>query len=205
MNLRLAIAVGLLLSLPLCAASVVTPPCVPGTLADYIALGARGCEIGGTVFANFGYAIVVNNVPVPPANQILVTPLAMPAEAILAFSANWAAAAGETQESVISYTIMPNPAATAGRAGTLILQLGPAKVNGIIGSATVQESTNVGNLTVYLQCNEVCSEKALAQLLFSPVTELKVSDNVTIVGGDKGASLSSFNASIQLCQQVCPL
>src|SRR5580692_4501859 len=54
MRLTLNLAAATLFTFGLLTAA--PPPCVTGTLASYVALGANGCAFGRTVFANFGYA-----------------------------------------------------------------------------------------------------------------------------------------------------
>ncbi len=199
MKIKLAIAVGLLLSLPLIAS--VTTPCVPGTLASYIALGARGCSIGNVTFANFSYPVSTANT-IPP-NEILVTPVPVVFNPGLAFSAPWQAAAGQIQTSTIDYTVSFNSLTPIAASGLLKLVLGTAKISGIIGSAEVDETAIEGNmvdmLSVYEKCTEVCTIKTSDQLAFAPAAILRVSDKVTITGGNAGASLSGFTAYFISC------
>lgn len=65
-------------------------PCLPGTLSDYVALGASGCTIGSTAFADF----TVEPFPGPATDldpgTILLTPIA----GGFALSADEAVAAG---------------------------------------------------------------------------------------------------------------
>ena len=50
-----------------------TPLCVTDTLANYIALGAGGCQVGGLTVVNFGYSYVSGDVSISDAD-ITVTP-----------------------------------------------------------------------------------------------------------------------------------
>lgn len=174
-------------------------PCVKGTLASYIALGARGCSIGGTTFASFSYsspstAIRPEQILVVPPSQISPGPRPVPG---FTFQAPWLAKAGQTLTSVIGYTAAPNMWAvdSAGPlpAGLLTLNLGAAQVFDIFGSVLVQEETSIGTLSVYQRCTEVCTIKESDQLVYSPIKALKVVDTVTVAGGNGGASLSSFS------------
>src|ERR1035441_8988393 len=151
------------------------PLCVKGTLASYIALGAGGCMFNSALYRNFTYAAPVTN-PITPA-QILVTPAVLPMasapfqglnfSALASTAALWSAPAGQTRVSIIGYNVVPFPpqGEPATLAADLTLDLGTAKINGIIGSVTVtQQSTSssgasTAHLEVYETCNEVCSIK----------------------------------------------
>ena len=67
------------------------PMCKQGTLASYIALGASGCILGVTVYANFAFSTNASwGAAKITANQISVVPgLGMPAAGSLTFSAPW--------------------------------------------------------------------------------------------------------------------
>jgi hypothetical protein len=173
--------------------------CVNGTLADYIALGAQGCTFNGDVFANFTYAAGASGGGATiTADQILVTPLVIvPLGASLNFSAPWSVDQGQTQESVIRYTIVPPPDGTT--LSGLQLRLGTALVGGIIGAAAVHELTNLGNLAVFNRCTEVCQEKTNDSLAFDPVSVVLVTHRVRLLGGTGGASLDGFEAVLNRC------
>lgn len=199
MKIKLAIAAGLLLSLPLFAS--VKTPCVKGTLASYIALGAGGCSIGNVTFANFSYPTSTTNTI--PANEIVVTPLAIVFDPGLTFTAPWAAASGQSESSMIGYTVSFNSLTPLATSGLLKLLLGTAKISNIIGSVEVDETATEGNvadmLSVYEKCTEVCTIKSSDQLAFSPVNTLHVTDKVTITGGNGGASLSGYTVYFVSC------
>jgi len=177
--------------------------CVAGSLATYIELGAEGCEFNDAVFANFSYSGAASGTP----DQILVIPvpagpIVVPYSPGLNFSARWQAARGQTAVSVIHYTVTPVlPTATAIQSGRLALQLGQAQIFGIIGSVSVQESTNVGTLAVGENCADVCGIRRSDSLEFSPLKQLQVTDTVTLNGGLNGASLNSFAADYNFCPQ----
>ena len=197
MKLNLLAALACLLA---CGSVSAAPTaCVNGTLADYIALGAQGCTFNGDVFANFTYAAGASGGGATiTADQILVTPLVIvPLGASLNFSAPWSADQGQTQESVIRYTIVPPPSGTV--PFQLQLRLGPARVGGITGAAVVDEVTNVGNLTVLLRCIEVCREKTNDSLDFDPVSVVLVTYRVRLSGGTRGVSLNGFGAALDRC------
>ena len=92
---------GFLSLVPILAAGPL--PCIPGTLASYIALGVSGCAVGTIEFVNFGYTTKAGGgAPEITPDQIRVTPvMVVPDAASLAFSATWQGAAGQSQESLI--------------------------------------------------------------------------------------------------------
>ncbi len=194
MNARALTVLACVLSAPVFAAG----PCVQGTLADYIALGADGCTQLGVTFANFGFT-ATSTQSIPP-NQIQVTPVsAIPLAPGFVFSAPWKANPGQAIQSLISYSVTPPVPSSTTAQGQLSLSLGPAGVGGIIGGVGVTEDTNVGSLTVFERCADVCGIDPSAQLLFKPIQPLQVVDRVNISGGRGGASLSSFSVSYNFC------
>jgi hypothetical protein len=170
-------------------------PCVPGTLARYIALGATGCTAGTVTFANFAYT-AKGNVPHMPPSQIQVsTTFAIPSTAVLSFSAMWGVSLAQGQTSIIQYTV----AGHATSSGELTLELGMHQA-GEGGSIVVAETANAGNLQVYEKCEANCRSVTSAVLPFMPTTAaLQVTDNVTLSSGNGDFSLSSFTASFNLC------
>jgi hypothetical protein len=152
------------------AQTVAPPPeCVKGTLASYIALGAKGCAFDNAVYSNFTYStpVVSGSTTTITAAAVLVTPDLLPtatlspglnfsATSATATPASWSVAAGKTAEFVIGYLVTPPaivcgcPAEPAGgtcvcppiavTSAPLTLDLGASKVPGIIGSVTVQEN-----------------------------------------------------------------
>jgi hypothetical protein len=121
----------------------------------------------------------------------------VPETARFSFSANWHVASGQGQDSVIAYTAaLPcDDTATA----ELDLTLGLAQVEGIIGDVIVHESTNVGDLSIFERCTELCQSKTSDMRQFQPVRVLLVSDHVSLTGGSGGASLMDFVAALNLC------
>jgi hypothetical protein len=196
----IAAACFLLTSVPLFASP---GPCVQGTLASYIALGATGCTFERSVFANFAYPLPPAPVPGVTAEQVIVTPIPGPIVAGyflgLNFSANWRAGAGELLHAVISYTVTPPPPVSTNSTGTIKLDLGQVQISGIIGSVNVTQETNVGNLSVFENCTEVCTFKQTDQLSFSPIRPLQVTNVLTLSGGSNGVLLKRFAANYDLC------
>jgi hypothetical protein len=194
MRLSLILSIGFLM---LCQVLSAAPMCMTGTLQSYIDLGAGGCTFAGATFAHFTYAPA--STTGVPADKITVMPTATPGSPMLTFSSTeWHVPAGQTQDSTIKYTVSLPPSATS--SDILRLQLGTAKVFGIIGSVTVNETTNVGDLSVFLRCADVCSEKTSDQLTFTPTAlVLTVSDELTLTGGNGGAALDKFTATFDFC------
>lgn len=197
MRLTVKIAAGCLLTCGLLSAN--PPICVSGTLASYMALGAGGCTFGGVTFANFTHAAKASGgAPVIKADQITVVPvLVIPETAQFTFSAPWSVANTQSQVSVIRYTAVLPCGDTA--PAELNLSLGPAQVGGIVGSASVQETTNVGNLSVFETCAEVCQTKSSDRLQFKPVSVLLITEVVRLTGGTGGAWLHQFSAALNRC------
>lgn len=183
-----------------------TPNCVKGTLASYIALGAGGCMFNSALYRDFTYAAPVSNTITPA--EIIVTPASLPISTApfqgLNFAAPWSAAAGLTQVSIIGYNVVPFPPQDepAPLSAELTLDLGTAKISGIIGSVTVtQQSTSSPasaaspyNLEVDEICEEVCSIRQTDSVAVSPLTTLQTTLTVTLTGGSGGVSLNNFAA-----------
>ena len=201
MILKLNIAAGSLLVCGLLSAA--SPPCFTETLASYITLGAEGCTFDGNVFANFTYsAKSTGGASIIRADQITVVPMFLAPETTrFIFSAHWSVSSGQSQDSVIGYTVVLPCGDT--RTAQLDVALGSTHIGGIIGSATVDESTNVGKLSVFDRCTEVCQTKTNDSLNFKPVSVLLVADHVSLKGGNGGASLKEFTAQLNLCY-LCP-
>lgn len=201
MRLTINITTGCILACGLLSAA--PPPCITGTLASYIALGAEGCTFDGNVFANFTYSANASGgaSKITPEEITLAPALFAPETTKLDFSAPWSVGADQTQESVISYTVVPPSTDT--HPAQLDLTLGAVHIGGVIGGVTVKESTNVGTLNVYDRCTEVCQTKANGSLKFNPVSVLLIADHVSINGATGGASLKDFAAEVNLCY-LCP-
>jgi hypothetical protein len=199
----LAAAIGLLVSASTFAQEI-GPACVKGTLASYIALGAEGCMFNGALYRNFTYAAPVLNTLGPA--EIIVTPAVLPEATApfqgLNFSAPWSAAAGKSQVTIIGYNVVPFPpeAEPAPLSANLTLDLGTAKVSGIIGSVSVTQhstsspvsTTSTASLEVYETCEDACTIKQSDSVTVKPLTTLQTTLTVTLTGGNDGVSLKNF-------------
>jgi hypothetical protein len=148
--------------------------------------------VDGNTFANFTYsARASGGAALITADQIHLKPLFIaPETAQFNYSGPWKAGTGQTQDSIISYTVaLPSGNTTTEQ---LNLILGSARVRANDGRVTVRESTSVGNLSVSIR-------KTVDSIAFSPVTMLKVMDHVSL----SAASLSGFDSSLNRCD-LCP-
>jgi hypothetical protein len=183
-----------------CGLLSATPPtCVAGTLASYIALGAGGCTSAGVTFANFSYtAAAGGGAPTIRANQITVKPLFIVPEAMrFNFQAPWSVGERQSQDSIITYTAVLPCGDT--RTAEADLNLGAAQFGGIIGSVIVNETTNVGKLSVFVRCLENCQSKESDQHEFNPVSVVLITDHVSLLGGNGGARMNEFSAGMNRC------
>ena len=103
--------------------------CVPGTLADYVSLGAAGCDISGTIFSKF--EIVPGQAAATPiaANAVQVTPGGTALSPLLLFTYNQTANAAELLESIFRFNV------TAGLADATI-QLNDPSIQGEFATIT---------------------------------------------------------------------
>lgn len=111
--------------------------------------------------------------------------------------APWGVSGGQSQESTIQYTVVLPCGDT--QPAELDLTLGTSRVGGIIGSVVVHESTNVGTLSVFDRCTQVCQIQASNTLPFQPVSVVLVTDYVTLIDGTGGASLNDLKAIFNWC------
>jgi hypothetical protein len=182
------------------------PQCKKGTLASYISLGANGCTFANVTYANFKYsASAQGGASIIQANQITVLPtLVVPATGRFKFSAPWSVGTAQSQGSKITYTTVLPCGDTA--PAELDLVLGTAELGGI-GSVTVNETTNVGKLSVFETCNEItCQPQPQASLQFAPPTGkvVLITNDVSLAGQLGGASLNEFDSAVNWCR-VCPV
>ena len=101
--------VGLIFAAWLGAAQLVSAaPCVPGTLASYIALGAGGCTIGSSVLANFTQGSALNGAVNIPLAGLDVFPAGGAANPGIVVTGNISAGNGQVFSALINYTITGN-------------------------------------------------------------------------------------------------
>ncbi|MGD0095680.1 MAG: hypothetical protein ABSB60_04255 [Terracidiphilus sp.] len=204
MKTRIALATVFTLLLASFSFAQATPNCVTGTLASYIALGSGGCMFDSALYRDFTYTAATTNGVTP--KDITVTPLLLPVAGLypgLNFSANWTVAAGQSEQSVIGYNVVPFPpeASPVPTGAVLTLDLGPSQVLGIIGSVTVKETVASATATstsipleVYDICADACSIKQTDSVTITPIAPLQTTIVVSLSGGTGGAFLKSFAA-----------
>ena len=199
MNKLLLSAVTLAL-LPISASAA---PCMPGTLASYIAMGSAGCELGSLQVMDFTYeAAAGGGAAKITADQIAVKPLMVPVGTYaLEFAAPWSVEAGQQQRSNITYHVISSNTSLP------IQQLrltGNGFNAGTLGEVIVDEAfatpTAAQILKVYLRCTEVCSSQTLYEVYLSPPAGgLGVADQVGLESGQGTASMTSFTDWFVVC------
>jgi hypothetical protein len=202
----LTAAIGLLISAPTFAQEFA--PCVKGTLASYIALGASGCMFNSALYRNFTYAAAVSNTVTPA--EIIITPAILPMATApfqgLNFSAPWSAGAGGSQVSIIGYNVVPFPpgAEPAPLSADLTLDLGTVTISGVIGSVSVTQhsttspaisATGSADLEVFETCADACTIRQSDSVSVSPISTLQTTLTVTLTGGNEGVALHNFAAN----------
>ena len=170
-------------------------PCVPGTLANYIALGAGGCSVGGTTFFDFSANSLLQGATPIAAADIAVNPLA---SAIgLAFGFNVNAGAGDLFDVLIGYGV------NGGSFETNSLYMTGSSVTPD-GAITAIEDKCIGGTYAGNDPSTACSGTALfpplivfdigvlADLsetaLFAPSSFFDVFTEITIDGGLSGSA-----------------
>ena len=83
------------------------PQCLEATMADYVALGAEGCQIGDKIFSNFTYTgSSGGGASAVLAAGLSVVPYFTPLNPGFMFSGAWLVLTGETQDSHITYQVV---------------------------------------------------------------------------------------------------
>jgi len=174
--------------------------CVTNTYDNYV---GNSCTITtnppGDVktFSNFSYSTSGTN-PMPD-NQITVTPSGQPYTAALLFNAPWSAAASQTQDSLIGFTVTLAQNNTALINSLTLLMFGAA-FNGT-GSVSVAETYclgdtfsdgcahgTTGTLSTFLNGS---GSKLIATVSFAGVREVDVMKDIQLTGGGDGFSVIS--------------
>jgi hypothetical protein len=167
-------------------------PCVKATLASYIDLGQDGCIVGDKLFFGFSYeASAEGGAREIPATELIVNPAQAPFNSWLEFSADWRIESQQTQRSVIRYSVFG--LRRIGEIAELGLE-GTGFTAGMFGTVSVNESTNAGDLSVFLECIELCRLTPSDSVKTDPVRLVEVVDDVTLTARFGGATLSTFIA-----------
>jgi len=176
--------------------------CLTNTYDNYVGPPSISCTISVNppgdlkTFSNFSYSTSGSNQM--PANQITVNPVAFPYIAGLMFNAPWNVTSGQTQDSLIGFTV------TVGSGSPLIndltLMMFGAGFTGI-GSASVSETYCLGDTfadgcahgttgTLFTFLNHTGS-KLTDTVNFAGVSEVDVMKDVLLSGGDGGTAVLS--------------
>lgn len=83
--------------------SAFAAPCLPGTLQDYVNLGAAGCQNGAVTFSAFSSAPGQNGATAIPLLQVMVNPAGMQFMPTLQFTLNQSANPGQLFESFFRF------------------------------------------------------------------------------------------------------
>ena len=160
----------------------------PGTLVDYIALGATGGQIGDLLFYNFNFVGAGSGGAVPiPASGISITPLFGPNPG-LQFSAALVASQGQTINSLIMYEVSVIPR------GLLVSEISASMSSGYAGDGlvAVAETTSAGNLHLY---NNSSGNKNFDELaITATLGPIMLSKDISVTGNSGVAAvLEVFN------------
>jgi hypothetical protein len=157
------------------AASAFAAPldCVPGTIADYAALGSEGCLIGTKQVSGFAIPPLPGFGEEIPSESILVTPLLTPMNEGLRFTYSQTADAARILESLVMFQV--------------------AVSSGLIGQATlsITETTATGD-SVVTATSDVCSGSFDNFVCSGPVLSLAT----FAIGGDSLTNIRGSFAAV---------
>lgn len=175
------------------AGDVAPPPCVPGTLADYLALEG-GCTIEDKVFSDFSYNNIVQPSEDGPLvvdpSSIFVTPDSTALNPGLTFQGGWSTVGGQSSDIQIGFTVTVLPGGNAIKDASLAI------VSGVVGEAAV-----LGTEVLWLGCTGPCPESAQLQVwdfdgtandhlfdstTFDPVLVVAVEKDILLVSTGEG-------------------
>ena len=166
-------------------ASALGDDCIVNTYDNYV---GTSCGIGDKTFANFGYLTEGTNTM--PASSITANPMDTPFNPGFLFNAPWAAQAGQTQGSLLTYTVRVNQGGNA--ISDLNLYMFGAATLGT-GHVAVAETYCAGDTFA-----NQCAHGTIGELLtllnsntsvlhshasFNPVDIVDVSVDITMLGG----------------------
>jgi PEP-CTERM motif len=178
-------------------------PCTPGTLADYVALGATGCSVGGDTFYNF--QLVSNNgvgKPAIPAADITVeglgpagtpgasaTELLFPNDIGVDFDAVWQTGAGQILDDDIAFDVSVGPGAAT------VTDAGIVQTSGIQGNGSVTVS-EIGCSGIVFPCTQTWgvatnNTNFVSDTIFTSTGTLSVQKDIAVAGNDGTATLSN--------------
>jgi len=144
-------------------------------------------------FSNFSYTAtnVIPGGPVPPppaAASVTVSALTSnPGEAGITFTSGFVAPAGATYDYAISYKMTALAGTTISDA-SLIVTAGNFGGNGAV---SVGETLSTGGTGTHLEAT--IGSPVAGPVSFAPQTSITVTKDITVVGGNEGATVSVIN------------
>ena len=170
-------------------------PCIPGSLADYIALGGSGCSVGTALFSNFTSLPLQGGATQIADAATLVNPVGVALQPGLRFDVNSQAVASEFLQLVIGYSV--SGASFIGNQNSLT-----GSVVTPDGAVTATETKCLGQVFVLGSCSgtQVSSvafdlgfTSSLAESLsFAPTTLIGVVVDIAVDGGPFGSASLGF-------------
>jgi hypothetical protein len=173
-----------------CGLSAFGSDCIVNTYDNYV---GTSCGIGDKTFSNFGYSTAGTNQL--PASSITVNPITTQYNPGFLFNAPWGVQAGQTQDSLISFTVNVNPGGND--INDLSLYMLGAGVLGT-GQVSVAETYCAGDTFADLCAHG--TEGTLLTILnsgtsilhasasFGPVSVVDVVKDIELLGGSNGSA-----------------
>lgn len=155
--------------------------CQAGSLATYMAPGFT-CTVGSLTFSSFSYTGTATNSAPVSAGQITVVPTGTS----LLLEGPWTAGAGQSIDSVITYSVTSSGAVITGvdvsMLGLNIVQGGDISVSAsALGNGTLLALLN------YAQSGGLSTSSSAG---FDPVTSAQISTNIDLTGNNGQADLT---------------
>lgn len=172
--------------LTLCASvGIGAPLCTTGTVVDYEALGATGCQIGDKLFYDFDYTGTGSGgATAIPADGVAVTPITTPFNPGFIFNAAWSVGPGQTLDSMINYTVLVFPGGAAIKDISVTMNGYGVAPGGVVA---VAETTTVGNLLLFANGGV----QNLDSLTFAPTMgPITVHKDISVNGNSGFATVS---------------
>jgi len=183
------VALGLLVVLA-CGLSAFGSDCIVTSYDKYV---GTSCGIDDKTFSNFSYSTAGSN-PLP-ASSITVNPINTPFNPGFLFNAPWGVQAGQTQDSLIGFTVNVNPG------GNLINDLSLYMLGaGILGTGQVSVAETYCAGDTFADLCAHGTEGSLLTILnsgtsiltahatFGPVSVVDVVKDITLLGGSDGSA-----------------
>jgi hypothetical protein len=182
-------ALALLLVLA-CGISAFAGDCMVTSYDQYI---GSSCGIGDKTFSNFSYSTAGTNQL--PASSITVNPITTPFNPGFLFNAPWGVQAGQTQDSLIGFTVNVNPGGNlindlslfmlgAGVLGTGQVSVAETYCAGDTFADLCAHGTEGSLLTILNSGTSILT----AHVSFGPVSVVDVVKDIELLGGSNGSA-----------------